>query len=407
MMAAFVLWGGLGRLDAADAARAAGMIRLPDIVAGGGLLLAAVSWRRRVLRKPVLQAAIVLSLLLVGGILIGWINGNRLLNILFEARLIGYMLAGLLVMSDWSAADIDGAARLYATVMAGATLIQFGFLLAGDVGMFLSNTHTGNAFTLWIPFTRPPAFHLIGVALVLSMTRRGRSKLGLSTWLLAGALLVNQSRTYWVVAASVGLGALALGWMRRRARVLPLLFAAVIGVGLLMIAPVPSQMGRQSIGALVIQKFALLLEERDIASEVIGARLEENRLMLQAATESPAGLLIGKGLGYIYRDLDLLFARTDERERERLAMYGHNTYAWLLLKFGLIGFLMFAGVCARVLAFARTGGGDASRFGLALAALLIPSLTLGSLESPTGAFLFGLLIAGVVAGARENLSFQP
>ncbi len=89
----------------------------------------------------------------------------------------------------------------------------------------------------------------------------------------------------------------------------------------------------------------------------------------------------------------LFFYRENLRDQERLSLFGHNYFLWFLLKFGLLGFLIFMSVIVYGLANAAKKSFILRRhFVLATAVLLAAAVFLGTLESPLGGFLFGLLL---------------
>jgi len=400
MVAALVMWGGMFRLDAADAPEIGGLFRLQDILAGlvGTALVFLFLTKNRWSSHLVAQFAIVF-IIVVHATLIGLINGNKLVNIALELRPFLYLIVGILTAMMLCRSSIDKMLRLYATLMSIAILTQFVLLNAGGSLLFLTGTHLGNIFTLGLPIVRPQAFHLIGAGFILAVTRPGRSRFRLDTWIMLVALVITQSKTYWLMGAFAAIVSILADRALSRASKLGLFGMGIVCLILLAVLPAPVGDRTHSLLQLVYKKFALVFQDENIGYGVIGVRMKEASLLL-APLDEPATLILGRGLGYVYRDPGLFFYRENPRDLERLAMFGHNYYLWLLLKAGLVGVLLFACAIVPVLLSLGSKDSDRRRFAAVCLAVLIGAVTLGSMEDPTGAYLLGVLMA--CAGRPER-----
>lgn len=403
MICAFVLWGGIGTLNSPTAPEIAGMFRVQDILSGaGGLVLAFFSLFRRYKRSAFMVIVACVYLLLYG-ILIGLANNNRLIDIAFEARILLYMILGLLVGISINNYTLLRSLQFYTLVVSLAILIQWFLLLGGSRVVFIHGVNPGNIFTGNIPLVRPSGFDLVGVGLILAISPWRPFDLSRRViWLLVFVLIILQSKTYWVLVIFMVVFRLVVKALKFRSALSAITIktgnwlALVVFITALLLAVLSGRIPESS-HALVLMpynKFKGLLTDPEIAYGVVGKRSDEAALMLKAWSGSLVSVLLGKGLGYMYRDPDVLFYRANPRDGERLAMFGHNFFLWLLLKFGLVGTMVFLGTILLAFLSAARRGGDQAHFGLGLAALLIGSLLLGSIESPTGAFLFGLLLSG-------------
>ncbi|WP_213576696.1 O-antigen ligase family protein [Rhodococcus sp. USK13] len=121
---------------------------------------------------------------------------------------------------------------------------------------------------------------------------------------------------------------------------------------------------------------------------------QENAYLVAEIYESP---LWGHGFGFAYKPINTGRAISDKSEN--LQYYAHNFYLWILVKAGLVGFLLMLIPIARVLGAALRGGGPVRlATGAAAAGLLAVSIVAPMpLGSPT-AVLLGLVI-GACAGA--------
>jgi len=400
MVAALVMWGGMFRLDAADAPEIVGLFRLQDILAGlSGIALVFLFLTKNRWSPRLLAQSAIVFVIVMYATLVGLIGGNELVNIAFELRPFLYLTMGIMTAMMLYRSIIDRMLRLYATLMSIAVLVQFVLLNAGSNLLFLTGTRLGNIFTLGLPIVRPQAFHLIGVGFILAVIRSGRSRFRLDTWIMLAALIVTQSKTYWLMGAFAAIvSVLADRTLPRTSKV------GLIGLGivcLIVLAILPTPVGDRTWSPLelVYKKFALVFQDENIGYGVIGVRMEEASLLLAPLYE-PAALVFGRGLGYVYRDTGLFFYRENPRDLVRLAMFGHNYYLWLLLKAGLVGVLLFAYAIVPVLLALISKDCDRRRFAAVSLAVLIGAATLGSMEDPTGAYLFGVLMA--CAGRPER-----
>jgi hypothetical protein len=402
MVAALVMWGGMFRLDAVDAPEIGGLFRFQDILAGlsGTALVFLFLTKNRWSSHWVAQVAIVF-VIAVHATFIGLINGNKLVNIALELRPFLYLIAGILTAMMLYRPIIDRMLRLYATLMSVAILAQFVLLNAGSSLLFLTGAHLGNIFTLGLPIVRPQAFHLIGAGFILAVTRSGRSRFRLDTWIILVALIITQSKTYWLMGAFATILSILTDHSLSQASKLGLFGLGIVYLIMLAVLPAPVGDRIQSPLELVYKKFALVFQDENIGYGVIDVRMEEARLLLMPLDE-PAALVFGRGFGYVYRDIGLFFYRENPRDLERLAMFGHNYYLWLLLKAGLVGVLLFACASVPVLLSLGSKDSDRRRFAAVFLAVLIGAATLGSMEGPTGAYLLGVLMACAVRPERRE-----
>jgi hypothetical protein len=148
--------------------------------------------------------------------------------------------------------------------------------------------------------------------------------------------------------------------------------------------------GQHGRDPVVLKKFTLVLTNPVVAQAVIGKRIEEFSMMRRALGGSPQHWLLGRGLGYVYRDPGALYFREDPRDRERLAMFGHNYPMWLVTKNGMIGASILVFSMLFILRPDRWREGAATRLGFGLFMLVVSSLSLGSLENVPGALVLGL-----------------
>jgi hypothetical protein len=404
MIAAFVMWGGLFNLNTIDTPKFAGLLPLQDILAGiSSLLLVLVLVAKARLRRSIAIMAGAVLCLFIFGSLVGILNGNRLINVAAEARPFLYMTAGAVLLLTLKVPTVDKLIRFYAVLMSAAILLQFVLLIiTGDRFIFFSEVHLGNQFTLSLPFVRPQAFHLVLCGFILAILQRGPARFSLATWVMLAALLVAQSKTQWLlIAAVVVLGFLAARTVATKSKLVLIGSAGLIMLGAVMI-PLNIAGQEKSVAGFVYDKFAILFQQQDVADALVGVRLEESRLMLDGLGGSVEAWLLGQGFGYAYRDPNLFFHRANERDLERLSIFGHNYFAWFLLKAGLVGIIIFGLVHFISLSSARIGTFNQKRFAIAAIVLLLSAVTLGSLENPLGGFLYGLLLAA--AAQREYFS---
>lgn len=414
MIASFVMWGGLFNLNTVDTPKIAGLLPLQDILAGiSSLLLVLVLMTKTRLRRNIAIIAGAVFFLFGFGILVGALNDNRLINVAAEARPFLYMTAGTALLLVLKMPTVDKLIRFYAVLMSTAILLQFVLLVVvGDRFIFFSEVHLGNQFTLDLPFVRPQAFHLVMCGFILAILRRGRGRFGLGTWVMLAALLVAQSKTQWLITgAVVVLAILSARTVATKSKLLLIGLAGAIG---LSTALIPVNIGGQekSVADFVYEKFAILFQQRDVADALVGVRIEESRLMLEGLDGSVEAWFLGQGFGYAYRDPDLFFYRANDRDLERLSIFGHNYFAWFLLKVGAVGIILFGLVHFIVLASARIGSFDQKRFAITAIVLLLSAATLGSLENPLGGFLYGLMLAaaaqrGYYSGTSESSQLIP
>lgn len=395
MIAAFVMWGGLFKLNTVDAPEIAGLFRLQDVLAGvSGLLLVIVLLAKVRLRRNIALMAGAVFCLFGYGVLVGALNGNRPINIAAEARPFLYMAAGMAVLLALKASTVDKLVRFYAVLMGAAILLQFVLLIVtGDRFIFFSEVHLGNQFTLSLPFVRPQAFHLVMCGVILAILQHGPARFGLGNWVMLAALLVVQSKTQWLlIGAVVILGFLAARTVATKSKLVLIGSAGLIMLGAVML-PLNIAGQEKSVAGFVYEKFAILFQQQDVADALVGVRLEESRLMLDGLGVSVEAWLLGQGFGYAYRDPNLFFYRANERDLERLSIFGHNYFAWFLLKAGTVGIIIFGLVHFIALSAARAGTSEQKRFAIAAIVLLFSAAALGSLENPVGGFLYGLLLA--------------
>lgn len=410
MISALVLWGGIGSLNAPDAPEIAGVVRIQDTLSGiGGLVLLLLSTFQSHKKTGALAVMAFVGLLLYG-VAIGLLNNNELVDIAFEARILLYMILGLLVGFLVNDESLDKLIAFYAMLVALAILAQWLLMLSGSQASFVHGVNPGNIFTGNIPLVRPSSFHLVGAGTVLAISPwKPRPVRRLYILLLLFVLVVIQSKTYWVLLViGVLVNFVVNAAYRKISSKLVSLSLSLVCVSLAVGALLVLMLSRQTpevIRAFVVmpyEKFKGILTDQEITYGVIGKRLDETAYMVQEWTASPLSVVFGRGLGFLYRDPALLFYRANPRDAERLAMFGHNFYLWLLLKFGLVGTLMFLWPVSMALVSAVRGPQAQKHFGLGLVSLLISSMVLGVAEEPTGAFLVGLLIAGTLEASRDG-----
>lgn len=390
------MWGGLGRFDSPESPQIGGVLRIQDLVAGAsGLLLAfAVSSRIRWPRAGVVASGGILAFLAQGA-LVGAVFGNGAANVALEVRPILFAAVGVVMGMLRGSSEVEEKLVSFSSVLATAMVLQFILVLRSpSAPQFLSGVNVGNAFTLHIPIVRPAGgFHLVGVGFVLAALRRPQFRHWVRLSLLGMGVAVTQSKAYWAIALfAIVYGAMAGAARAKFAR--RFLTAIILMAGL---AGVVTAIGMITLGAesgpsALVRKFSLVAENPVIQYGVLGKRTSEIRMMYDALDGTARYWVLGRGLGSVYRDPGTLFFRTDPRDRQRLAMFGHNYPMWLLVKGGILGVLL---MCIPVLTLFRNTKGPSTSSGRVAwggVLLLAAGLVLGSLEDPTSALVFGLCV---------------
>ena len=397
------LWGGIGRFDTVDGPEIAGLIRYQDLFAllSSCILLAYLIRDGKVPQWFFLLGGGVLFLIIYGT-LIGIANGNNLQNIALEVRPFIYVFYGLIVAAAVTPKLLGSYLILYASIAAIIFILQFiVVLIVGESGIFTTETHLGNAFTLNLPLVRPQAFHLVVIGLILAFTRLNKMKYLLLVLLLGLALLITQSKTYWLfVALFMGAFFIISKKITINRKVILVTASSVLLIGATLILAI-SPNNSTNPYSLVIKKFSDVFTSSEISYGVVGIRLEESDLLMQPIIDEPPRMLYGHGLGYLYREQNSLFYRAAERDQQRLAMFGHNFYLWMLLKVGMVGVGVFLLITLLPILFGSRGGTYQQNFVYCLLAVLFSAIFLGTFESPLGGFLLGLLLAGAIKSTRS------
>ncbi|MCA9935304.1 MAG: hypothetical protein H6662_05075 [Ardenticatenaceae bacterium] len=400
-VACFLMWGGIGLFDTAQSPEIAGALKYQDVlVLIGGSYLVFLTLRLGHFSKNYIIVTFGLLTLISWGVLVGVLHQNGGRNIALELRPLLYTFLGVALASLMSREKIAQNITGYSVLAAIAILIQFLiFLRSGRV--FVNGVVPGNVNSINLPVVRPQSFHLITIGLIFTysgLRTRNRLQTGIITAILMAALLIMQSKTYWGLAAFAFL-ILFLFDKSLSIRVKTRLGGALFLGGLFLIfitTPLVNK-NNQDGGNFVVKKITDIFADTQVAYRVVGVRLDEGSLMLDSWRESPATILFGQGLGYLYRDLNLFYYRADLRDQERLAMFGHNYYLWLLLKLGLVGMIIFGGLATYTFANTMKRSYSLRRhFALAIVVMLTASMFLGTVENPLGGFLFGLLLFGAI-----------
>jgi len=395
------MWGGIGLFDTVQAPEIAGVLKYQDVlVLLGGIFIAFLTLQFWRLSKSFVIVTCVILVLIGWGVLVGFMYQNGGRNIALELRPLLYMLLGVFLANLLDRETIAQNLTLYSFFVAVAILVQFFLFLKGGP-VFVNGVVPGNVNSVNLPVVRPQSFHLIIIGLIFAyggLKSRSRVWTVFVTAVLLAALLVMQSKTYWGLAAFTFLALFLFDQsisIRTKVRLAAIFFIGSIALTLIT-TPLVNE-NNQNGGILIIKKITDVFADTQVAYGVVGVRLDEGSLMIQSWRETALTILFGRGLGHMYRDINLFFYRADLRDQERLAMFGHNFYLWLLLKFGLLGTAVFGGLISYTLAHITQKSHILRRyFVLAAFIMLAASVFLGVLESPLGSFLFGLLMFGIV-----------
>lgn len=405
-VACFLMWGGIGLFDTVDAPEVAGLLKYQDVLAFlSGVWLVGLTVKRRTFSRSFIIATLCLILLIVWGGVSGFIQGNLIKDIALELRPFLYMLLGIFLANHLDRQTVANNLIFYSFLVALIILIQFVvFLRNGPV--FVNGVVPGNANSVNLPVIRPQSFHLITVGLIFAFSRMGLKKIrpitSIMTVIILAALLIMQSKTYWGLAffSLIGLFLFDRTFSARKKIYLFLFF--VVGAAFLTIitAPLLANDGRG--GLFIVKKITDIFTDTQVSYGVVGVRVDESELMIKSWIESLSTTFFGQGLGHRYRETDLFFYRENLRDQERLSLFGHNYFLWFLLKFGLLGLLLFISVIVYGFANAAKKSFTLRRhFALATAVLLAAAVFLGTLESPLGGFLFGLLLFATAKPERQ------
>ncbi len=387
-----LFWGGLFGMESSESF-SIGILRVQDITSflGIGLIILGTIIRGTISRSFI-NNIFLFGMWLLFGVCVGLLNGNSLNNIGFEARGQMYVLFGAIVSSNITKDKVKSYLNLSALLIAAAVIIQWLFIILNVNFLLLSGGNIGNIFTLNIPLVRPGGgFHLVGIGLILAIGPWSEGIL-LSAVILGIAVIISQSKTYWMLSAF----ALFISpFLNRRFR----FWGIVRNITLAFFAIILLYVVFSTAGSLLflknvspIEKFTAVFTDRDIRFGVLDVRqIELNYVNSILKKSNPAELFFGRGLGYIYHPLNAVFYRSDIRDQEVLAMFVHNTLAWVMLKFGLIGIIFIFIILLFVLRRIRIGSIYQKQLGFVLLMLVIGSLAMGTFQDPLSAFLFGLL----------------
>jgi hypothetical protein len=392
IFAALVLWGGLFGLDL-PTAPSFGYVRIQDILCaiGVGMIVLGIMIRGTVPTKAIIFTFLFIAWI-ADGVIVGLLNNNTPDNIGYETRIQIYALFGISIGSILTRNKIRTFLLNAAIIMALAMLVQWVFTLLGLNILVVSGVNLGNLFTLNVPLIRPPGgYHVVAAGLLLLLGPWSQGAY-LATFLLGGAVIVSQSKTYWLLGVFL---VFLRPLTKKRSWVFGVMRNGIlIFIGIILTILIFNIAGSiKGINVSPIEKFTSMFDDANIQYGVIGRRQVELDYAFSDLVDQPAHILFGYGLGYSYRPFDVLFYRDDPTGQERLSLFVHNYIVWVILKFGMIGlaivfiliYLIFAGI--------RRGDIYQKQFGSVFLLILIGSLVLGSFESPSGAFLFGILTA--------------
>jgi len=394
-----LLWGGLFGLELSDAP-SFGFVRIQDIlcIVGMGMVLAGILVRGRVSYKFNFYFLLFFGWI-VYGIIIGILNNTPFDSIGYEARAQIYALFGAIVGSILSKNKIRFLLLSTAVIMALAILIQWALILSGSDIFLVSGGSLGNVFTLNLPLVRPVGgSHLVAAGMFLALNPWSQGTLLIST-ILAVAVIGGQSKAYWLLSLlALFLGSLAKG----RSRIFAVIKNGMVGLLAILLAMVIFNFvgSKSNVTVSPFQKFTILFDNSEVKNGVLGERWSELNYTFLSMKKNPYSILFGHGLGYSYRSPDLLFYRADPTGAQRLSMYVHSYPVWVLLKYGLAGLCFIFVLLVFVYQGMRKGDIYQKQFGFVLGLLLIGSITSGTFQDPTTAFLLGLLAA---AAGRTSL----
>jgi hypothetical protein len=399
------MWGGLGQFDSPDALQV-GPLRLQDVLAVAGIGLAVFPiLLRRSWPKPVFLALLGPVAFLVLGSVMGRIEGNDVRNIAIEVRPLVFQIAGIAVGAAIGAAAVKRRLYLHGSILAAAFVVQFVFLaLTGGSVIFVSGASTGNPFTLNMPIVRPAGgYHVIAAAFVLVVISGNSIRQRALAVLLALGLVVTQSKTYWIIVMmTIGYLVVSGTDLRQITR-----RAAWAALAILMLGGAAGGAAALSGGAsrltAPIEKFTMVVQNPLVANVVLSKRTEELGMMRRALHSAPMAWVLGHGLGYIYRDQGALYFREDPRDRQRLAMFGHNYYGWLLVKGGLLNVVLILLPAAMLIRRGWRGSPLERGLAASMLALLVSSMAVGSLENVPGTLAFGLAM-GAIGSSKPRIS---
>lgn len=396
-----LLWGGVGALDGENAIQVVG-IGPQDVLGGMAAMLAVylliVGSRIAALTWVILGA---LGSMLMLGVMVGVTSGNGLQNVAAEARPLAYVGLGLVIGSFAGARLTSSMIVAFASILALSFVMQLmAVTVAPTAPYFVSGVNPGNTITLGLPLVRPAGgFHVLGIGFAVALFRHDLRWRFSALTLISLGVVATQSKTYiLILLALITVHALV---DQRRPFALRLLRLCAIGtitagtaIGLAVAVG-----GPRAISAPV-QKFTLVVTNPIMFQAVIGKRGQELGMMWDDLSGSPLRWSLGRGLGRVYRDPGALYSRDDARDRERLAMFGHNYYGWILVKAGIVGIALFLLVSAvPIVAGLRAASSQSAPMIAAMSSILCANLFLGSLENVPAAVAFGLC-----AGATCSLS---
>lgn len=405
MFSVFIMWGGIGMFNAPSAFELGGVLKIQDLLVG----LVSIYLFVYTLKKSGLQCIKKImspfGFLMIYGMVLGFLNGNKLINIAFEARIFVYLIIGLIVGMNMKRDDVLKSIVYYAIVVSLMVIIQWILLIVGVKKIFINGVNLGNEFSIGLPLIRPSSFHLLGVASAIIFSPWSPWKNSLITKVVAVlALVITQSKTYWLIL--IGIILIINGYINFKRVVLSkkisksYFFGVILVINVILFAIITSSYipaENKYLSKVILmpyEKFKVIFVDNEIAYGVIGKRVAEAWVMLKEWRESLVSMLFGKGLGFVYRDIGMFYFRVDIRDAERLAMFGHNFFLWLLLKFGIFGLLIFWQVIFKILKKGIKGDEMQKIFVMGLMTLIIGSVALGSIEELIGSFMFGLLLAG-------------
>jgi hypothetical protein len=402
---ALVLWGGLFGLEL-PGAFSFGPIRIQDIVCilGIGMIFMGIFIKGKVPIKTVVYFLLFLSWIAYG-VIIGYLNRNSVDNIGFETRAQIYALFGAIVGATLPNVKNHAYIANCALIMASAIIIQWVFMLLGVNFLLVSGGNPGNIFTLNIPLVRPPGgFHLVGLGLMLAIGPWSPG-IFLSLAILAVAVIISQSKTYWLLAVfALLIGPLAQKRLQAFGFVRNIVLALLVVIVAVFVFNIAGSITNTNISP--IEKFTKIFEDSDIRYGVLDVRQLELNYAISAIQQSdPLKILFGHGLGYSYQPLNSIFYRSDITDQKALSMFVHNYPMWVMLKYGLAGLLFLFILLVSIYQGIRKGNIFQKRFGVVFGLLFIGSLAMGTFESPPTAFLFGLLatMVGILKYKSEGV----